>query len=301
MSLAIQLAGLVSGQVPDVPVSGYALDHRRVKPGMVFAALQGTRRHGLYFADAAVAAGAVAVLYEPEGAGILPTLDVPLLPVPDLGHKLGLLAARFYGHASESLRVVGVTGTDGKTSVTHFIAEALAACGQSSAVIGTLGSGIPGALGSATHTTPDAIEVQALLATFRAQGYQSVSMEVSSHALVQGRIEGVQFDTAVLTNLTRDHLDYHGSEAAYAQAKRRLFFRPGLKQVVLNRDDAFGRSLMQQLKGSTVQVLSYGVGMESGEAGGIYARAARFDPDGIHAVVVTPWGEGQLYAPVLGR
>ncbi|MCB1637980.1 MAG: UDP-N-acetylmuramoyl-L-alanyl-D-glutamate--2,6-diaminopimelate ligase, partial [Thiothrix sp.] len=276
MSLAVHLAGLVSGQVPDIPVSGYALDHRRVEPGTVFVALQGTRQHGLHFADAAVTSGAVAVLYEPEGAGSLPGLDVPLLPVPGLGHKLGLLAARFYGHASEDLLMVGVTGTDGKTSVTHFIAEALTVCGQSAAVIGTLGSGVPGALNASTHTTPDAIQVQALLAMLREQGCQSVSMEVSSHALAQGRVEGVRFDTVVLTNLTRDHLDYHGSEAAYAEAKQRLFFWPGLKHVVLNQDDAFGRRLMQQLQGSAVRVLPYGVAGAPGEAGVVSAHRARF-------------------------
>jgi UDP-N-acetylmuramoyl-L-alanyl-D-glutamate--2,6-diaminopimelate ligase len=305
LSLRVLLAGIVEA-VPDIKVSGLTLDNRHIQPGMAFVALRGTRQHGLSYAEAAVRAGAVVVLYEPEDGLQQPPLSVELVPVPALREHLGTLADRFNASPSAGLFMVGMTGTDGKTSVSHFVAEALSvsthAEKQPTAVIGTLGIGLPGALQPATHTTPDALTVHTLLRDLQDAGFSNVAMEVSSHALDQGRVNGIRFDVAVLTNLTRDHLDYHGTVEAYAEAKRKLFHWPDLKAVVLNRDDAFGRRLAGELLGQPLQIIGYGVGRVADyPAGTLVATDPVFDHDGIRATVVCAQGEGLLQAPVLGQ
>ena len=305
LSLSTLLAGIVEA-APDVPVSGLTLDNRAIQPGMAFVALRGTRQHGLDYAEAAVNAGASVVLFEPEDGLQPPCLSVDMIPVPSLREHLGILADRFNASPSAELFMVGVTGTDGKTSVSHFVAEALNASIQGdklqTAVIGTLGIGVPGALQAATHTTPDALTVHALLRDLRDTGFQTVAMEVSSHALDQGRVKGVRFDVAVLTNLTRDHLDYHGMVEAYAEAKRKLFHWPDLKAVVLNLDDAFGRHLADELSGQSLQIIGYGVGkVEDYPAGTLVATDPVFDHAGIRATVHGAQGQGILQAPVLGQ
>lgn len=292
----------IAGSVPDINVSGLTLDNRKIQPGMAFVALRGTRQHGLDYAEAAVQAGAVAILYEPEDGLQQPPLSVEFVPVPSLREHLGTLADRFYSSPSAGLFMVGVTGTDGKTSVSHFVAEALNTGTHEAAVIGTLGIGLPGALQPATHTTPDALTVHGLLRELRETGFPAVAMEVSSHALDQGRVNGIRFDVAVLTNLTRDHLDYHGTVEAYAEAKRKLFHWPDLKAVVLNLDDAFGRKLATELQGKPLQVIGYGVGSPAGyPAGTLVATNPVFDHTGIRASVVWNGVQGSLQAPVLGQ
>lgn len=301
VSLRSLLAG-IAGSVPDINVSGLTLDNRKIQPGMAFVALRGTRQHGLDYAEAAVQAGAVAILYEPEDGLQQPPLSVEFVPVPSLREHLGTLADRFYSSPSAGLFMVGVTGTDGKTSVSHFVAEALNTGTPEAAVIGTLGIGLPGALQPATHTTPDALTVHGLLRELRETGFPTVAMEVSSHALDQGRVNGICFDVAVLTNLTRDHLDYHGTVEAYAEAKRKLFHWPDLKTVVLNLDDAFGRKLATELQGKPLQVIGYGVGSPAGyPAGTLVATNPVFDHTGIRASVVWNGVQGSLQAPVLGQ
>lgn len=300
-----QLASLLDGFTTDLPnlsIRGLALDHRQIQPGMAFVALQGTRQHGLVYADAAFKAGAIVVLYEPAPDLALPTVSIPLVAIPQLSKVLGLIAQRFYQVKAADLYAIGVTGTDGKTSTSHFIAEALNQLGEPSAVLGTLGLGKPGALQKGTHTTPDAIQVQKQFNELKQQGFKTVAMEVSSHALDQGRVNGVQFEVAVLTNLTRDHLDYHGTVEAYAAAKRQLFHWPALQHAVLNLDDVFGRSLAEELSPSSVRVWGYGVGAVADyPANSVIATAAQFDARGIQATVATPLGVGQLTAPILGR
>lgn len=301
MSLRALLAGIVPS-APDVMVNGLSLDNRQIRPGMAFVALRGTRQHGLAYAEAAVQAGAVAILYEPEDGLQQPPLSVEFVPVPLLRGHLGTLADRFNSSPSADLFMVGVTGTDGKTSVSHFVAEALNVGSHGAAVIGTLGIGIPAQLQPATHTTPDALTVHGLLRQLRDDGFQTVAMEVSSHALDQGRVNGIRFDVAVLTNLTRDHLDYHGTVEAYAEAKRKLFHWPDLRTVVLNLDDAFGRRLAAEVQGNTVQLIGYGVGSVTDyPAGTLVASDAVFDHTGIRASVVWGQEQGVLQAPVLGR
>ncbi|MFN3785787.1 MAG: Mur ligase family protein, partial [Thiothrix sp.] len=306
MSRTASLRTLLQGIVlnaPDIQVTGLTLDNRQIQPGMAFVALRGTRQHGLAYAAAAVAAGAVVVLYEPQDDLTLPPLSVEFVPVTALRERLGMLADRFYASPSADLLMVGVTGTDGKTSVSHFVAEALnAESASQAAVLGTLGVGVPGALQPATHTTPDAVNLQRLLYNLQREGFKSVVMEVSSHALDQGRVNGVRFNVAVLTNLTRDHLDYHGTVEAYAEAKRKLFHWADLQAVVLNLDDTFGQQLGAELQAKPLQIIGYGVGDAAAyPENTLVATAARFDHQGIHAQVRWQGQQGELYAPVLGK
>jgi UDP-N-acetylmuramoyl-L-alanyl-D-glutamate--2,6-diaminopimelate ligase len=234
------------GGLADVPerleVSDITQDSRSVTPGAAFLACRGRTHHGLDFAQHAVAAGARAILWEPAPGVTPPALDaaIVLCAVPNLSAQLGFIADRFFDAPSASLTVAGITGTNGKTTCAWLLAQALEYCGRRSAYIGTLGAGVPGALQGLAHTTPDALTLHRLLAGLRSSGFDSVAMEVSSHALDQKRCAGLRFHTAVFTNLTRDHLDYHGDMSAYAAAKASLFDWPTLAARVINVDDPFG-------------------------------------------------------------
>ncbi len=263
VSLADLLAALPLDSVPaDVEVRGLTTDSRAVQPGDLFLACRGLQVHGLAYLEQAVTRGAVAVVYDPEGyedtETVFAGLPVPIVAVSGLSQHLGVIADRFYAGPSRDMHVIGVTGTDGKTSVSHFIAQALSMSGKPAGLLGTLGYGIYGELHAPTHTTPDALRLQGELATLRDRGVKLLAMEVSSHALHQYRCTGIRFHTAVLTQLSRDHLDYHGSLEAYADAKRRLFQVPGLQCAVLNAGDAFGRELISGLA-SDVRVISWQV------------------------------------------
>ena len=245
------LKALLGGLV-DVPerleVSDITQDSRRVTPGAAFLACQGRTHHGLEFAHSAVAAGARAILWEPAPGVIPPPLDAAIVvcAVPNLSAQLGFIADRFFDAPSASLTLAGITGTNGKTTCAWLLAQALQFCGRRTAYIGTLGAGTPGALQALAHTTPDALTLHRLLAGLRASGFDSVAMEVSSHALDQNRCAGVRFHTAVFTNLTRDHLDYHGDMGAYGAAKARLSNWPTLSARVINVDDPFGLELARE-------------------------------------------------------
>jgi UDP-N-acetylmuramoyl-L-alanyl-D-glutamate--2,6-diaminopimelate ligase len=246
-----------------VIVSRLCVDSRRVDPGDVFVAYPGTHADGRQFISQALTRGAAAVLYEAAGAPALPAANVPLLPVDGLAARVGQLAHQVYQRPSEHLWLAGVTGTNGKTSVTHFIAQALQELGRSCGLIGTLGNGFPGALAPSPNTTPDAITLHATLAQLLAQGAQACAMEVSSIGLDQERVAGARFAVAVLTNLTRDHLEYHGTMEAYAAAKARLFDSVGLQAAVLNLDDTFGRELARHLAGR-VRTIGYTLAQATG-------------------------------------
>jgi UDP-N-acetylmuramoyl-L-alanyl-D-glutamate--2,6-diaminopimelate ligase len=271
-------------------------DSRRLCPGDVFLAVPGAAHDGRSHIPAAVAAGAAAVLWEPEGYVWPADLAVPNFPVPDLKARAPAIAAAWWHDPSQGLWMTGVTGTNGKTSCSHWLADALGRLGRKTAVIGTLGNGFPGELAGASHTTPDAVTLQGLLAGYRNAGASGVAMEVSSHALDQGRVEGVAFDVAVLTNLSRDHLDYHGDMTAYAHAKTRLFDWPGLKWAVLNLEDELGQRLYKGLAGRDVHRLSYGLGV-----GDVRGEALRLSADGLAMEVETPWGHGELRTGLVGR
>lgn len=215
-------------------------DSRRVQPGDVFLAYPGHASDGRNYIADAVRRGAGAVLWERQGFEWNPAIEVPNLPVDRLRWLASEIAGEVFGRPSSDLWMIGVTGTNGKTSVSQWVARALSALGRRCAVIGTLGSGFPGLLEPAGNTTPDAILLQERLAEFRAQGAEAIAMEVSSIGLDQGRIDGCEMDVAVFTNLTRDHLDYHHTMDAYSAAKSQLFNMPSLKSVILNFDDLMG-------------------------------------------------------------
>ena len=296
----INLRDLLEGmaRVPGVAnreVCGLQTDSRRVRPGDLFLALPGMVADGREFIGDAVASGAAAVVYETSDGYALRDSPVPAFGVAGLGQKLGFLADRFYGSPTRRLVVVGVTGTNGKTTCTQLLAQALDQPPKRCAVIGTLGSGFPGALNASFHTTPDAVTVQRLMADFVTQGAAHVAMEVSSHALEQGRVNGVLFHIAVFTNLTRDHLDYHGDMTAYGAAKAKLFDRDGLKFVVINHDDDYGQRLLAGVS-APVTSLSYGI-----EGGDVRAREVRPSPEGLWLRIQTPYGKTELCSPLIGR
>jgi UDP-N-acetylmuramoyl-L-alanyl-D-glutamate--2,6-diaminopimelate ligase len=230
--------------LPDVAVRDLSMSSLGLVPGAVFVALRGTRAHGLDFASRALEQGAVAVLWD-EGNGE-PQPDPRFVHVPELRRRLPELARRLFGAWPEERPLIAITGTDGKTSVSHQVSAALTLLGLRCAVIGTLGVGTPETLAPTGHTTPDVLELHRHLAELARAGFEAVALEASSHALVQGRLDGLRPRVAVLTHLGRDHLDYHGSLAAYADAKALLFRMPGLQAMVLNLDDELGRRLLAE-------------------------------------------------------
>lgn len=226
---------------------GMTADSRKVKAGDLFVAYPGETADGRTHIGQAIEHGACAVLWELSSGRWADAWRVANLPVMGLRDQVGAIAGEFYGQPSQGLWMIGVTGTNGKTSCSHWLAQCLNALGNKAAILGTLGNGFPDALSEAINTTPDPIVLQGLLAEFVEQGADAVAMEVSSHGLAQGRVNGLKFDIAVLTNLSRDHLDYHGDMEAYAAAKAQLFDWPALKCAVLNVDDEFGERLAVRL------------------------------------------------------
>jgi UDP-N-acetylmuramoyl-L-alanyl-D-glutamate--2,6-diaminopimelate ligase len=280
----------------DLLIRELALDSRKVRAGDLFLAVPGGKVDGREHIADALSRGAAAVAYEAAGATVLPITDVPLIPVKSLAAQLSAVAGRFYGDPSRSLNLLGVTGTNGKTSVTQLVAQALDLLGQPCGLLGTLGSGFHGALQSGMLTTPDAISVQATLSELKKAGARAVAMEVSSHGLDQGRVAALAFDVAVLTNLSRDHLDYHGTMQAYGDAKAKLFAWPNLACRVINLDDEFGRRLADEEHES--RLITYSL-LDS--AASLYCRDAQFDDDGVRATLVTRHGEHFLRSTLLGR
>jgi UDP-N-acetylmuramoyl-L-alanyl-D-glutamate--2,6-diaminopimelate ligase len=278
-----------------VPVQRITSDSRTIRAGDAFAAYPGAARDGRAFIPDAIARGAGSVLWERNGFAWDPAWTVPNIPIADLKNELGWIADRVYGHPSEQLWMIGVTGTNGKTSCSHWIAQALNASGWRTAVAGTLGNGFPEAIEPALNTTPDAAALHELLRAWADAGATCVAMEVSSHGLVQGRVNGVSFDVALFTNLTRDHLDYHGTMKAYGDAKARLFGWPTLKTAVINGDDPFGEQLIASCRKLRVPVLSYGV-----TAGDVRTTALDVGVDGIRATVATPLGAAEIVSGVVG-
>jgi UDP-N-acetylmuramoyl-L-alanyl-D-glutamate--2,6-diaminopimelate ligase len=272
-----------------------SLDSRTVAPGDVFLAFPGARGDGRAHIAQAVAQGAAVVLWEAGGFEWDPAWRVPNAAVPGLRRLAGEVAAHVYGHPSRELHVAGITGTNGKTSCSHWIAQAMTACGRRTAVLGTLGNGFPGDLAPATHTTPDPVSLQRELRRLRGLGAEAVAMEVSSHALQQDRVVGVRFETALFTNLTRDHLDYHGDMAAYGAAKARLFDWTDLANAVINADDRFGRELVGRASRAGARVLSYGLGH-----GDIAGHDLRLSLQGLELRVSTPWGATVLRSRLIG-
>ncbi|WP_150681161.1 UDP-N-acetylmuramoyl-L-alanyl-D-glutamate--2,6-diaminopimelate ligase [Pandoraea pneumonica] len=282
-------------------------DSRRVGPGDVFVAyaVKGADSRG-FIADA-VERGAAAVLWQSDDftwpSGMANLGNVPNFGVSRLDWLAGPLASLWYSEPSVGMTMLGVTGTNGKTSCSQWLAQLLTKAGTRSAVIGTLGSGFPGHLTVTGFTTPDAVQLQRSLGDLRAQGAAAVAMEVSSHGLYQGRVNGVAFDVAVFTNLTQDHLDYHGTMAEYEAAKTRLFDWPGLKAAVINRDDAMGQRLLTRLKGKT-PVYEYGLHGDATSAHGnrvLRAEDIRATTIGTRFTLHIDGHSQQITVPLIGE
>ena len=299
-SLDMLLAGFASEAAPGIAIGGISADSRAVSRGDLFLACAGRSVHGLRYAADAVRAGAVAVAWEPVPGVARPELSVPAIAVPELSRRVGLIADRWYGEPSAALAVAGVTGTNGKTSCTHFVAQAASALGRRCGVSGTVGAGFPGALEPAALTTPDALAVHRTLARLRGQGARAVAMEVSSHALDQGRVDGVRFDVAALTNLSRDHLDYHGDMGAYAAAKTRLFREHAPRAAVLNCGDALGRALVPRVADATALVLVAPQDPVPPRAQWLAASSVESDGDGLRVAVTGSVGRCELRTRLLG-
>ena len=278
-------------------------DSRLVRAGDAFAAFPGQETDGRAFIPDAIARGAGAVLWEALAFHWDAAWRVSNVAVEGLKTKLGVIADHIYGNPSRELFVVGVTGTNGKTSCTHWIAQCLDACGTEERDhgharqrhLGTLGRGLVGALDPSTRTTPDAAAVHETLARLKSEGARAVAMEVSSHGLDQGRVNGVEFDVALFTNLTRDHLDYHGTMADYGAAKVQLFAWPTLEACVINTDDPFGRTLASEARARKQNVLTYGLADAD-----IVAMRVEPTQAGMALSIATPWGRGEIAPRVSG-
>jgi UDP-N-acetylmuramoyl-L-alanyl-D-glutamate--2,6-diaminopimelate ligase len=301
------LAGLLDGlaELPrDIEISDLTQDSRAARAGSAFLAVRGSAEHGLAYAPQAVANGARAVLWEPAPVAVVPELpsDIVVAPVAHLREHASLIADRFFDAPSQDLAVAGVTGTNGKTTCAWLLAQALEAAGRPAAYLGTIGAGRPDRLAATALTTGDAISVQRTLAEFRAGGARSVAMEVSSHALDQARVGAVRFRTAAFTNLTRDHLDYHGSMDSYGAAKARLFTRPELQSRVINVDDAFGRQLALDTRGRGRLVVTSRGHQSHARSAAAFVRAMHvtLSTRGIELEFDSSWGTGALECPLIG-
>ncbi len=297
----------LSSSVANVEVFGLTIDSRQVEQGFIFVAVQGLTSHGESYIDQAIASGAVAVFKEAAEKNISVSLynAVPIISIPQLEISLSDIAGQFYGDSTKEIPVVGFTGTNGKTTCTQLYAQLSAMLGNTSAVLGTLGYGLyrfkddrPDlSLQSTGMTTPDAISTQAICATLIKEGADDIAMEVSSHGLEQGRVAAINIDTAVFTNLTHDHLDYHGTMEAYALAKAKLFSMASITSAVLNGDDAYSRQFIEHI-GNKVKVVTYSI--DNPEAD-IFLTDCEYRSTTISARLHTPEGSYDFNTSLVGQ
>lgn len=298
MKLTQLLKPWLSQQITDCDITDIKNDSRLVKAGDLFVAYPGAASDGRMFIENALSLGAVAVVYEPKNLPptcLLPS-HIPCVAISDLAERLATLAQRFYDNPSHSLMVTGVTGTNGKTTIAYQLAQAHALLQKKAAYIGTIGQGHVERLEPLNNTTPDALCLQKMLHDYVKQGIQQVCMEVSSHALSQHRVDGVEFKQALFTNLTLDHLDYHHTMEAYAHAKAQLFAKEHLEWVIINRDDAYSKLMLQVVK-PHVKCLTYGLG----EGCDVRADHWHTNINGTRMMVDSPWGKHQITIKALGR
>ena len=292
-------------EVSDIAINGLCLDHRNLIKGELFFAVKGATNDGRRFIADAIDHGAAAILKEASTAEetISWKNNTPIIPFNNLSEKISAIAGRYYSEPSTKMAVIGVTGTNGKTTCSHLLAQLFSRLGDRSGVIGTLGFGIaqPGentiSLTDTGMTTADAISTQHILSELDTQDCDLVTMEVSSHSLDQHRVAAVQFATAIFTNLTRDHLDYHGDMHAYGAAKRELFVSSYLKNAIVNIDDDFGRRLTKAVSSKT-RLITYSLRNEKAD---IYMADIAVDQSKMTASLFTPWGEGKINTQLVGE
>ena len=281
----------------NLEITGLVMDSRDIRPGDAFVAIAGFGAHGLGFVDQARERGAAIILFEPPAPDDLPA-PADAIAVPGLRARMGEMANQFHGAPSKAMTMVGVTGTSGKTSTVQLIAQAFEKIGVRTGTIGTLGVGLYGQEVATGFTTPLVLPMHKMLAELRDAGAKAVAMEVSSHALDQGRVDAVHYDIAVFTNLTRDHLDYHGDMESYGAAKAKLLSRPGLRAAVINRDDAFGRRLLDGLRSP---VRGIGISASGDVAADIAATGVTLDARGIGFDLRIGDRTRYVQSPLLGR
>ena len=278
------------------------VDSRAVRPGDTFVAYPGESRDGRDYIPQAIANGAASVLWDADNYAWNARWRVPSLGITHLRRYAGVIASEIYGKPSAQLWTIGVTGTNGKTSCSQWIAQSLTRARRKCAVIGTLGSGFPGHLDAHANTTPEAVTLHARMRTLVRAGARAVCMEASSHGLAQDRLAGVEFDVALLTNLTRDHLDFHGTMRHYKATKARLFRCATLSHAILNLDDAFGRELAQRWKHKRAKALGYGFQARASRSRApcVEGRNLRLGLDGVSFDIASPWGKATLRSPLIG-
>lgn len=319
MNLAWKLNELLDGiiipeqknNLSEISVSGLAIDSRKVKAGDIFFAYAGEKEDGNNYINAAIANGAIAILSDnaAKSAQALRSSSTPSIPLiieKDLREKIGLIADRFYHHPSKKLTVIAVTGTNGKTSITHFLAQALRELNIKCGIIGTIGKGFYDNLSPSNNTTPDPITLQQTFYEFLNEGAEAVAIEVSSHALAQFRLIGTQIKIAIFTNLTRDHLDYHGDMETYFQAKKKLFLSAGLEFAILNADDPYSSRLVDEIP-KKVKIYSYTLVPNKTYLNSnknipiVSASNIKFKYNGLIFTLQSPWGEANLKTRLMGN
>jgi len=281
-------------QQGDPPIAGLDYDSRRVQPGWCFVAMRGETTDGNQHIDAALNAGAVAVVSD----SLPPRPGVAWAQVVHGRRALARLSANFYGHPAERLFITGITGTNGKTTTSFLLNAMLRKGGRKTALVGTVQYRIEEETYPAPHTTPEALELNQFFARAVTAGCREAVMEVSSHALEQQRTYGIPFDVAVFTNLTRDHLDYHGTMENYFASKTILFVGSGTeppRSAVINLDDEYGQRLMKLCKRQT-EVITYGM-----NGGDFHAKDVSIEANGTRFTLVAPGGEYPIWSPLLGR
>lgn len=295
------------GEAADIVVRHLCLDSRQLKTGDAFIALAGTQVDGRQFIAKAIEAGAAVILVEADKnwQGIDWLGGVPVVAVEQLSEKISIIAGRFYGEPSKAMSLIGVTGTNGKTTCSLLAAQLLASLQKKAGVVGTIGFGLLdasapfaqqiSALTSTGLTTPDPITLQRILNDLKMHGATTAAVEVSSHSLQQKRVAGVQFTTAIFTNLTQDHLDYHGDLASYGNAKAQLLHMVNLRTAIINIDDVWAKSLLDKVP-ANVRVFTYSVKTKAD----IYVEDIQLQVDGVRAQLITPWGCAELNSPLLG-
>ncbi len=276
-----------------------ATDSRLVNQGDIFLAYPGEKADGRKFIGQVIASGAGAVIFDKDDFAWDISWDIPHVGVADLKSKVGYIADYFYGNPSQKLWMVGITGTNGKTSCSHWVADCLTTLGRKTAIIGTLGNGFNGSLVEGSNTTPDALVLHSDLANYVKHGAQGAVMEVSSIGIEQGRVNGVHFDVALFTNLTRDHLDYHGTMDAYGAAKAELFNWPDLSYAIFNIDDEFGRRLLSERRGA--EAIGYGFNTAVPAIGKfVYGRNLKLSERGVSFEIYSSWGDTTIESSLLG-
>ena len=298
MNLQELLKGIT--KAPALNITGLSDDSRQIEKGNIFIACQGKTYHGLDFVNEALQSGAKAVLWDcATGDQSLAHGNVPFIAINNLADQLGVITNRWHKNPSEKINVIGITGTNGKTTIAFLITQCLNYLGMRCAYIGTLGSGATTIKDDLSLTTPRCLELQKKISTLSIANTSYLALEVSSHALSQRRIDGIKFDTVIFSNLTRDHIDYHGNMASYGASKERLFFEYSSKNQIINIDGSFGEKLARK-RGKDAIVISIKADRIIDDRRFIFVRSIKKESFGSRIRINSSWGDTELYIPLIG-